>query len=150
MAVLDEAQHERLLQEQSGSRYAELWGDVVDLRHLAAAMVIGGATSLAIYILAARVFSGLVEKASVAHAYAMLAGLVGCVLGGVICAWRFKPKRLLVEEHDRAWRQDAVNLLIAEGGSLGPSAPLSPAVEQEMRALGLLDSMERVARGEAA
>ncbi|MCB8881106.1 hypothetical protein ACELLULO517_12740 [Acidisoma cellulosilytica] len=128
--------------------YAELWGDVVDLRHLAGAMVIGAVISLAIYILAGFVFASFVAKPSVAHAYAMLAGLVGCVVGGTVCAWRFKPKRQMVEEDDIAWRQEAIALLEAESGPLGLSAHLTPAVEREMRALGLLDVANRAARGE--
>ncbi|MGV8248448.1 hypothetical protein ACV33N_31510, partial [Pseudomonas aeruginosa] len=69
-------------------------------------------------------------------AYAMLAGLAGCVLAGVICARLFPPKREVVEHsasHDPAWRAEVLAELAAQPGGLGTLADLPPAVVKELK-----------------
>ncbi|WP_198018850.1 hypothetical protein [Azorhizobium doebereinerae] len=119
---------------------AEVWGDVVDLRHLAAAVVIGAAVSLGTYLVAARIFAGFIAVAAVGQAYAMLVGLVGCLVSGVICARLFAPKREVLETAaDPAWRIAALEQLAGETGSIGSVADLPPEVAAEMKELGLYD-----------
>lgn len=77
----------------SAGRLAEVWNDTVDLRHLAWAIAIGIAVSVAGFYAASGWLRDKVASPELAHAYAMLAGLAGCVLAGVICARLFPPKR---------------------------------------------------------
>ena len=65
-------------------RLAEVWGDTVDLKHLAWAIVIGTGISVTAYFFASRWLTSVVESKQLAQAYAMLAGLAGCVISGVI------------------------------------------------------------------
>jgi hypothetical protein len=118
---------------------AEVWGDTVDLRHLAWSIGIGLVVSLACFLLANRLLADRVDSAALARAYAMLAGLGGCVLSGIICGVLFPPKREVVEDGaaDPSWRQEVLNELAAQSGGLGAVTELPPSVVSEMKALHL-------------
>ncbi|WP_313620168.1 hypothetical protein [Achromobacter sp.] len=124
------------------TRLAEVWSDTVDLRHLAWAIVIGIAISVAGFFAASRWLRGVVASPELAHAYAMLAGLAGCVLAGIICARLFPPKREVIERsatHDPAWRAEVLAELAEQPGGLGTLADLPEAVVRELKELGLYD-----------
>jgi hypothetical protein len=119
---------------------AEVWGDVVDLRQLGIAIIVGAVISLGVYFIAGRIFAATVEVVAVGRAYAMLAGLIGCVAGGVVCAKLFPPKRVVIEsEADPSWRADAMDQLAAETGTIGRIEDVPPVVAEEMKELGLYD-----------
>ena len=121
---------------------AEVWSDTVDLRHLAWAIGIGISVSVAGFFAASRWLRGVVASPELAHAYAMLAGLAGCVLAGVICARLFPPKREVVEHsatHDPAWRAEVLAELAEQPGGLGTLADLPDAVVRELKELDLYD-----------
>lgn len=113
-------------------RLAEVWGDVVDLRHLAAAVAVGAIVSLGCYAVATRVFAALVGPTDVARSYAMLVGLLGCVAGGAISGRLFPPKRVMTE---------FARTPASPSASERPGAVTDLPVEvaEEMRALGLRD-----------
>ena len=124
----------------SKGHLAEVWGDVVDLRHLGAAIIIGAVVSLATYLIAGRIFASVVAVPELGRAYAMLAGLVGCVTAGVISARLFPAKREIIETaDDPAWRAEALAQLVADTGSLGSMADLPPEAIAEMKELGLYE-----------
>lgn len=119
---------------------AEVWGDVVDRRHLAAAVVIGAVVSLGTFLIAARIFAATVAVPDVGRAYAMLVGLLGCVLSGLICAKLFPPKREVVETAaDPAWQIAAMQQLAGDTGTIGRLEDLPPQVIAEMKELGLYE-----------
>ncbi|WP_395318610.1 hypothetical protein [Variovorax sp. UC74_104] len=118
-------------------RLVEIWGDTADLGHLAWSIAIGVAVSLAGYLVASRVLAGTVGTPELARAYAMLAGLGGCVVSGLICARLFEPKREVVEgaAADPRWREEVLAELAAEHGGLGSMDDLPPVVVREMKEL---------------
>ncbi|MDH6592123.1 hypothetical protein M2165_002012 [Variovorax sp. TBS-050B] len=120
-------------------RLVEIWGDTADLGHLAWSIAIGVGVSLAGYLVASRVLAGAVSTPELARAYAMLAGLGGCVLSGLVCARLFAPKREVVEggEVDPRWREEVLAELAGEHGDLGSVDDLPPAVAREMKELEL-------------
>lgn len=123
-------------------RLAEVWSDTVDLRQLAWAIGIGISISVAGFYAASRWLRGMVASPELAHAYAMLAGLAGCVIAGVICARLFPPKREVIEHtstHDPAWRAEVLAELAEQPGGLGTLADLPPAVVRELKELDLYD-----------
>lgn len=123
-----------------GGTLAEVWGDVVDVRHLLGAVIIGGALSFATFFVFTKVFAGMVSSAALARAYAMLAGLIGCVASGVICARLYPPKRVISEvATDPAWRLETMDQLAAETGAIGNVAELPQVVIDEMKELDLYD-----------
>ncbi|KPU93275.1 hypothetical protein APR50_11655 [Variovorax paradoxus] len=126
---------------QARWRLVEIWGDTADLRHLAGAIAIGIAVSLAGFLLANRLLAGAVRSPELARAYAMLAGLAGCVIAGLICALLFAPKREVVEggAADPRWREEVLAELAGEHGELGAMSDLPPAALRELQELGLHD-----------
>ncbi|QPR36085.1 hypothetical protein I6G96_06650 [Delftia acidovorans] len=123
-------------------RLAEVWGDTVDLRHLAWAIAIGTGISVLGFYLASRWLATVVESRHLAHAYAMLAGLAGCVIAGVICARAFPPKREVTEldtSNDPEWRREVLEELARQPGGLGTVQDLPPAVVQELKELKLYE-----------
>lgn len=125
---------------QQASSLVEVWGDTVDIRHLAWSVALGVAISLGAFALANRVLSNYVPDAAMSRAYAMLVGLGGCLLAGAVCAKLFKPKREVVEEaSDLARRDEVLDQLAAEAGGLGSVADLPADVAAEMKELGLYD-----------
>lgn len=123
-------------------RLAEVWGDTVDLRHLAWAIAIGTGISVLGFYLASRWLATMVESRQLAHAYAMLAGLAGCVIAGVICARAFPPKREVTEldtSNDPEWRREVLEELARQPGGLGTVQDLPPAVVQELKELKLYE-----------
>lgn len=127
----------------SASPLLELWGDTVQTRHLAAAIAIGAAVSLSAFAIASQVLAEYVRTPELARAYAMLAGLAGCVVAGVLCARLFPPKRVVSEDADAqaaaSAREQALDRLAEELGGLGRVADLPPAVVQELRDLQLYE-----------
>lgn len=81
--------------------YADVWGDTVDLRHLAIAMVIGLIISLTFYLLGLNYLQANFPQLpqNLMTAYALLIGIAGCLISAVISANLFKPKRNLNEGH---------------------------------------------------
>lgn len=118
---------------------AEVWGDVVDVVHLRWSLVIGCALGLPSYLLSS-VFFSQITTPQLAKTYALLVGLVGCLMAGAICARLFAPKRDLVEElTDDAAREEALAELAAETGDLGSVHDLPEVTRQELRDLGIYD-----------
>lgn len=122
-------------------RLVEIWGDTADLGHLAWSIAIGLGVSLAGFLVANRVLASTVATPELARAYAMLAGLGGCVVSGVICALLFAPKREVVEgaAADPRWREEVLAELAGEHGTLGSVADLPPSVVREMKELEIYD-----------
>ncbi|MBF0528647.1 MAG: hypothetical protein HQK55_05130 [Deltaproteobacteria bacterium] len=80
---------------------ADVWGDTVDLKHLALAMVIGVVISLTFYLLGLMYLQNSYPNLtkSLMTAYALLIGILGCLSSAVVSAKFFKPKRSLNEDH---------------------------------------------------
>ena len=126
----------------AGGQLAEVWGDTVDLGHLAWSIGIGIGISVIGFFAASHWLSAIVESKQLAHAYAMLAGLAGCVLAGVICARLFAPKREVTEQDiasNPQWRAEVLRELEQQPGGLGSVADLPPAVVQELKELKLYE-----------
>jgi multidrug transporter EmrE-like cation transporter len=122
-------------------RLVEVWGDTADQSHLAWSVGIGIVVSLGGFLIANSVLRTSLNSPELARAYAMLAGLAGCVASGVICAVLFKPKREVVEGPgaDPFWRQEVLAKLTEQYGDLGSVADLPPAVVKEMKELEIYD-----------
>lgn len=131
------------------SNLYEVWGDTVDAKHLVLAILISAVVSLGIYALALWILAGILDSAQMAKAYAMLFGILGCLGGGTISALLFKPKRDVIEHvADPAFREQVVNDLLKEYGSLGRLEETSPEVIAELRDLGLYELFRDAQRRE--
>lgn len=122
---------------------AEVWGDIVRRQQLILAITIGATISLVAYWAATFLLSSKTENGDIARALAMLVGIVGCVISGVICALLIKPKREVVDysEEDH-WRMDVLDQLAGETGTIGHVLDLPPAVVAEMKEVGVYNLFE--------
>lgn len=119
---------------------AEVWGDTVDLRHLAWSVVLGVGISLGAFELGRVALASIVADAAIARAYAMLIGLGGCLAAGALCAVLFKPKRVVVDQAvDEADRMEVLRQLAEEHGGIGKLSDLPASARAELKELGLLD-----------
>ena len=79
---------------------AEIWGDTVNLKHLAGAMIIGVVLGFSFYWTGLQIIKSLYPdiQISLQQALALLVGIVGCLLAAVISAKLYPPKRILTEQ----------------------------------------------------
>jgi len=89
--------HNKDLNEKK--KYTEVWGDRVILRELAIACLLGIVLTMSFFIIGQRIFHSMesLDK-SLADGYALIVGVAGCILSGVISAKLFKPKRIVEEK----------------------------------------------------
>lgn len=119
-------------------RLLEVWNDTVDGHHLIGSLIIGGAVSLGAFQAAEWLLGMFIDDPRMARTYAMLFGIIGCVVGGAICAYLFRPKREVVEDTvDTENLQGVLAALYADYGSRGGVEDLPEAVRSELRELEL-------------
>lgn len=118
----------------------EVWGDTVDSRHLGYSILIGAVVSLSAFFIAQHLLLSWVASAQMARAYAMLVGILGCLVAGAISACLFKPKRIVVEHQaDPAQRAQLLQELKEEFGDLGRLADLPACAVAELKEMDLYD-----------
>ena len=119
----------------------EVWNDTVDPRHLIGGIAIAVGTAVPAYLIADHLFAAGGDEA-LGHSYALLIGIVGCIIGAVITGVLFKPKRVITtSDSDTRNRQEILDEIVEEYGDLGDPRELRPAVQEEVRALGLFDAL---------
>ncbi|NKY35568.1 hypothetical protein HGA13_21200 [Nocardia speluncae] len=119
-------------------RYLEVWGDTVVGRHLAFSVAIGIGVSLSALLLSNWAFSSFVTNESLADAYALLVGIAGCVVAGVICGRMFRPKRIVVTDaSEDAAVGEVIAALREERQGLGSLDDLPDHTRRELDDLGL-------------
>lgn len=124
-------------------RLLEVWNDTVDSHHLIGALIIGAAVSLGTFWAAYAILSMIVDEPQMARTYAMLFGIIGCVLGGTICAILFRPKREVLEDTvDSSDLQQVLATLYADYGGSGRLAELPESVRAELRELELEEAFQ--------
>lgn len=121
----------------------EIWGDTVDSRHLIGAIALGAGIAAPCYLIASWGFAQVTENPDVGRTYALLVGLAGCIIGAVISAMLFAPKRIVTETEGTAEsRQAAMDTIEAEIGPLGDPELLPEIVQSELHQLGLFDDLK--------
>ena len=123
--------------------YADVWGDTVNLKHLASGMVIGIVISLSCYIGGLRWLQASFPTlpASLMTAYALLLGIVGCLISAVVSAKLFNPKRTLNEESFSEEDRNIVldELKIDRAKEAEELKSIEPAIKEEMKELKLYE-----------
>lgn len=82
--------------DSSKNQLVEVWGDTVNFKSMLIAILIGSFVSVTIFLSAKYFMSSLSGDAKLLDGYAMLIGLGGCILSGIICSILFKPARTLI------------------------------------------------------
>jgi len=114
--------------ETKNKKYTEVWGDTVVLKELLYSCIIGVFLTMGMFFLGQKIFHSFenIEK-SLANGYALLIGVIGCIVSGAICAKLFRPKRTVEEKFEF---ENIENILESAGITL----------EEEREALSKLDS----------
>lgn len=119
----------------------EVWNDTVDSKHLVGSIAIGIGVAVPAFLISDHLFAATGD-AELGHSYALLIGIVGCIIGAVIAGILFKPKRVITQsEADTRNRQEVIDEVVEEYGDLGDPRDLKPAAQEEIRALGLFDAL---------
>ncbi|PCC48847.1 hypothetical protein [Brevibacterium aurantiacum] len=119
----------------------EVWNDTVDSKHLVGSIAIGIGVAVPAFLISDHLFTTTVDP-ELGHSYALLIGIVGCIIGAVIAGILFKPKRVITQsEADTRNRQEVIDEVVEEYGDLGDPRDLKPGVQEEIRALGLFDAL---------
>ena len=87
--------------ETKNEKYTEVWGDTVVLKELLYSCIIGVFLTMGMFFLGQKIFHSFenIEK-SLANGYALLIGVIGCIVSGAICAKLFRPKRTVEEKFE--------------------------------------------------
>lgn len=121
--------------------YADIWGDTVDLRHLAGGMIIGVVVGLGFYLTGLAVIKANYPQlpANLSTAYALLVGIVGCLIAAAISAKLFPPKRTLKQGEFSLSDREAVleELQIDRKREREELQSVSPEILTEMKELQL-------------
>lgn len=119
----------------------EVWNDTVDSRHLTAGIAISVGIAVSSYLIADHLFAAA-GNTELGHSYALLIGILGCLLGAVVTGFLFEPKRVITTSTaDTRNRQEIIDEVVEEYGDLGDPRELPEEVQDEVRALGLFDAL---------
>ena len=128
--------------------YLEVWGDTVNGRHLAIAVVVGSVIGASALLAAQAFFERVVSEASLAQAYSLLVGIAACLVAGIICGIFIKPKRIVALAAADVESIDGVITMMSEQRQgLGTLADIPEQSQKELHELGLY---EHFAAAEAA
>lgn len=100
----------------------EVWNDTVDSKHLVGSIAIGIGVAVPAFLISDHLFTTTGDP-ELGHSYALLIGIVGCIIGAVIAGILFKPKRVITQsEADTRNRQEVIDEVVEEYGDLGDPA----------------------------
>lgn len=126
--------------KKSSKKYTQVWGDIVSLKELVIASIIGIVVTMGMFFLGQYIFNDLIDgiDEALANGYALLVGVSGVFISGFISAKLFKPKRKI---EDKMEIQDVEEVLKAAGMTPKEEAEAlaeaSPEIIQEMEDLEL-------------
>lgn len=87
--------------ENKNYKYTEVWGDRVNLKELSLSCLLGVVLTMVFFILGRKFFHSLgTLEPSLADGYALIIGVLGCLLSGFISAKKFRPKRIVEEKFE--------------------------------------------------
>lgn len=123
----------------------EIWGDTVHYRSMMYSILISTVISCSVFQTALYILSQQSGNPVLLKGYAMLCGLGGCILSGLVCAILFKPKRkvsISSLNHDET--AATIHEWYQEHPSSLTNTPPSPAIRTEMQLLNLYDVFQQV------
>ena len=131
------------MEKQPNKTFTEVWGDTVILKELFASAIIGIIVTMGAYLISRHFFINMPNVTpAVGRGYALMVGIAGCVLSGIISAKFFKPKREFFESQSEEKLehilQDAGMTIEEEALALATIEPEIIAEMEELELYGLL------------
>jgi|SRR5690625_5102992 len=137
-------------EEKTNKTYTRVWGDIVSLKELVLASIIGIVVTMGMFLLGQYIFHTLIDglDEGLANGYALLVGVSGVFISGFISARLFKPKRKIeekLETHD-------IEVILKEAGITPEEeaealSEASPEIIQEMEELELYSLLAMIPKG---
>lgn len=110
--------------------YTKVWGDTVSLPELFMASVIGVTVTMGLYMVVRIGLERFSEVSpGVISGYALIAGISGCFISGMITGRKFKPKRMVIEGTEK---MDLESVLTEAGTSVEIEAIALSKEKQEV------------------
>lgn len=129
----------------------EVWGDTVNETHVKISVLLGAGLAVPTFLVAREVLSATMENQDLAKTYAMLAGLLACLVAAIVSARLFEPKRIVSEQTlDREQQIEAALDIARQPLGMGRLSDLDDAGREELRRLGLDEVFEEAERRLAA
>lgn len=127
------------MKKDKESYYVEILGDTVSPANVLLSVLISIVLGMGGFLLGKSYFPSIAEETMV-DSYSLLLGIAGCVIGLVLNAILFRPKRILTE--DQADRESTRKLLTDLQVDLDEEQEVlknDPAIRKEMEDLQLID-----------
>lgn len=139
-----EKQNIELDKTKETPKYLEILGDTVLPRNIILAIIISIILSLSGYLVGGKVFP-LIASEKMVTSYSLLLGIGGSLLSLALCAFIFKPSRVLTEEETSLESMEE----IFKDMQLDPKEEYllieeDPITKKEMEALGVLDKFRTI------
>lgn len=130
--------------ESLGNQLAEVWNDTVKIRDLAVATVLGilfGMTFFLVaeYALARFQWGGPDQQ----KGYALLFGILGCLLSGILSVHFFKAKRNVVPGTRVRFQDALLQLGVDPNEEIAAIRASSQENRNELAELGILEELDR-------
>lgn len=127
----------------------KVWGDTVSLTELFLSAVVGIAVTMGAYMLIGMVVEQSTEMPKeMVRGYALIAGIAGCFISGIITGRSFKPKREVIDGTEKM----DLEVVLAEAGTNVQSEAEALSVEsadviREMEDLELYSLLSLIPEG---
>ncbi len=135
--------------EKNKKMYADIWGDTVDLKHLAIAIIIGIAISLTAFLIGFNIIKQMRPDMvlPLQKAMGLIVGIFGCIVSAIICAKLFPPKRTFSEQEFTAEDRERMitELNIDPEEELEAINAMSDSTKEEMQELEIYDMFKNIA-----
>lgn len=130
---------EKISDSKTKPSFYQVWNDSVVVKDLTKAILINIALTTTFLYSSIYILGSFIHDANIMKGYSLLIGLIGCVLGAIICMNLFKPKRIIntdIENNDNLY---AIVTEFVDYDSTDTIANLPESSKQEVIQLGLYD-----------
>lgn len=127
-------------QNKETPKYTQVWGDLVSLKELVIASILGIAITMGMFFLGQYIFHELVEglDEALADGYSLLIGVSGVFISGFISAKLFKPKRIVIDKMETQGIEEVLKAAgITRDEEAAALAEASPEIIKEMEEIEL-------------
>lgn len=119
--------------------FYQVWNDSVVIKDLIISILINVFLTTLFLYLSIYILSSSITDANIMRGYSLLIGLLGCILGAVICMNLFYPKRIIDSNIENNENLYSVIMSFVDHQSESSVTALPDSAKNELKALGLYD-----------
>lgn len=121
------------------SHFYQVWNDSVVIKDLVISILINVTLTAFFLYLSIYVLGFFVKDPNIMKGYSLLIGLLGCVVGAIICMKLFKPKRIIDSDIENNENLYSVILSFVDYNAESSISSLPNAAKDELKSLGLYE-----------